>query len=80
MMTTTTNAELLSPEERNWTIDEYLECDQEVHDGYFDETATRLWLESLDDDELVEEALALMPDYLDLLELTYETRLTSYFL
>ena len=77
-MTIITNTELLTPEERNWTIDEYLECDQEVHNGYFDENATKLWLESLDDDELVEEALALMPDYLDLLELTYETRLSSF--
>ena len=79
-MTTTTNTELLTPEERNWTIDEYLECDQEVHGGYFDEVATKLWLECLDDDELIEEALDLMPDYLDDLEKTYETRLTSVFL
>ncbi len=76
-VTTLTTSELLTQEERNWTIDEYLECDQEVHNGYFDEAATKVWLESLSDDELVEEALALMPDYLDLLEATYETQLAS---
>lgn len=79
-MTTATNTELLSPEERNWTIDSYLECDQEVHNGYFNEEATKVWLETLDDDELIEEAIAFMPGFLDDLEDMFETRLTPIFL
>ncbi len=74
-ITSLASEKLLTEEERNWTMDEYLEHDETDHYCYFDSEATEEWLKTLSDSELVEEAVALMPGYLDALELTYGTRL-----
>ena len=72
---TTTMTDFLTREQRLWLQDSYIECECELNNGDCEPDLIEDNLEHMDDDELIEECVAFMPEILRDFEIQFGERI-----
>ena len=69
--------QLLTREQRVWLQDSYIECECEINNGDCEPDLIEDNLEHMDDDELLDECVAFMPEILRDFEIQFDEKIVA---